>query len=391
MIGAVNWWLAGLIGLVVGAALAWLVGRLVEAARNPPDTLVSNVRALEVDPALSRALEVREAPGIVVGPHDEVLYATETARTAGLVQGTRIQDTELLDRVRDARRAGEGSRQNLDLDVRPAPGQPALHLAARVAPIDGYGNVVVLAEDRSPMIRVDQTRNDFLANISHELKTPIGAVSILAEAVEDAADDPDEVRHFASRLHSEAVRLSDLVTQVIALSRLQSDQPLMRAEQTDVAEIVVQAVHRMDELARSREVDLVVRCEEGLTVVGDPGQFIDAVANLVQNAIAYSGPRARVTVTTRTGTSEEREVAEIVVSDNGIGIGEEDQERIFERFYRVDQARSRASGGTGLGLSLVKHTALAHGGSVSVWSKLGQGSTFTLRLPTSNHISEDLT
>lgn len=387
MIWAVNWWLAGLIGLVVGAALTWLIERTVSAARNPPDTLDTDAWEPEVDPTLISALDLRNGPGIVVGDHDEVLYATEQAISIGLVEGSRIVDPELLDMVRRCRREEQTEVQ--DLDVRPNPSVPVLHMVVRAAPMDEHGSAVVLADDRSAMIRVEQARNDFLANVSHELKTPIGAVSILAEAVEDAADDPDAVRHFATRLHTEAVRLSSLVTQVIALSRLQSDQPLLRAEPTDVSEVVHKAVHRMDELARSRHINLVVRCAPGLTVMGDPGPLIDAVANLVQNAIAYSGPRARVSVITREGREGDLRVVEIAVTDNGIGISQDDQKRIFERFYRVDQARSRASGGTGLGLSLVKHTARVHGGTVSVWSKVGQGSTFTLRFPMHHPSSEE--
>jgi two-component system sensor histidine kinase SenX3 len=387
----VNWCVAGLIGVVVGAALMFLIGRAVVASRVKPDPLPLDAPPQRADPSLTRALAALEAPAIVAGFHDEVLYATDEARVAGLAQGTRIGVIELLDQVRECRRTGEQSEQYLD--VRPGPGRPVLHLGVRTAPLDEEGGVIVIGRDRSPLIRVDQARNDFLANVSHELKTPIGAISILAEAVTDAADDAEAVRHFAGRLHSESTRLADLVNQVIALSRLQSDQPQFRVEQTEVAEIVDRAVHRMDELARRREVDLVVRCADGLVVLGDPGQLADAVANLVQNAIVYSGPRARVSVISRPAAVGGQQVAEIAVSDNGIGISEEDQERIFERFYRVDQARSRANGGTGLGLSLVKHIARTHGGSVSVWSKVGQGSTFSLRLPIyqpHDHTMEDL-
>lgn len=379
--------MAGLIGVVIGAALMFVIGRAVHASRSEPDALALDIPPQQANPSLTRALAALEAPAIVAGMHDEVLYATNEARAADLAQGTRIGVTELLDQVRECRRTGEQSEQNLE--VRPGPGRPVLHLGVRTAPLDEEGGVIVIGHDRSPLIRVDQARNDFLANVSHELKTPIGAISILAEAVTDAADDAKAVRHFAGRLHTESTRLADLVNQVIALSRLQSDQPQFRIEQAEVAEMVDRAVHRMDELARRREVDLVVRCADGMVVLGDPGQLTDAIANLVQNAIVYSGPRARVSVSSRTTTQERREFAEIAVADNGIGISEEDQERIFERFYRVDQARSRANGGTGLGLSLVKHIARTHGGSVSVWSKVGQGSTFTLRLPTYHHTMED--
>ena len=214
------------------------------------------------------------------------------------------------------------------------------------------------------------------------MKTPIGAVSILAEAIEGAADDPEAIRHFSQRLTAESSRLSALVTQIIDLSRLQADEPLLRAEPVAVADVIDEAVSRHREQAANREVSLVVRCDDDLWVLGDQSQLTEAVANLVHNAIVYSEPKARVVVSARRVRDVDTDVIAIAVADNGIGISEADQKRIFERFYRVDYSRSRENGGTGLGLSLVKHTCQAHGGSVDVWSKLGQGSTFTLRLPT---------
>jgi len=379
MIWTVNWYVWWLLGIVVGVVMTLVIVWAIRRTRQADQDLPTDEPASPVEPTLIAALDALHTPALVVGVHDEVRHATPEAYAAGLVEGTRIEVTELLDRVRSCRHDGSQSHENLD--VRPGPGWPVLHLSVRVAPLDEEGQVIVVAADRSPLMRVDQARNDFLANVSHELKTPIGAVSILAEAVSDAADDPQAVGHFAGRLHSEATRLADLVNQVIELSRMQSDQPQLRADRVVIAEAVERAVHRTDELAAQRKVDLVVRCAPGLVVLGDPGQLTDAIGNLVQNAIAYSGPRARVSVGTRAEWIQGREMAEIAVTDNGIGISEENQERIFERFYRVDPARSRASGGTGLGLSLVKHIARIHGGSVTVWSKLGQGSTFTIRLP----------
>lgn len=376
MICHVYWWLAGLIGLVVGVGGAVLVTRAVRASRNPVDTLATPVRAVPVDPSLQAALDLLESPAAVVGAHDEVLHSNEAAEQGALVEGSRVADQAVLALVRDARRRDEGEHR--DVDLRRAPHQPVLHWTVVTGPIDGHGNMVLVVVDRSPLMRADRARRDFVANISHELKTPIGAVSILAEAVEDAADDPDGVRHFSTRLQAEATRLNELVTQVIDLSRLQSDEPLLRPEPTGVADVVHEAIGRMSELARRRDVDLVITVEDGLMVRGEPTQLTDAVANLVQNAIVYSQPGARVAVSGRTGEDGRVEIA---VSDNGIGIAPADQQRIFERFYRVDYARSRDNGGTGLGLSLVKHIARVHGGTVDVWSKLGQGSTFTMRLP----------
>lgn len=380
--------LAAIIGAVVGAGLTVLIIRAVESSRHPVDTLATDAEALEVDPTLARALDLATEAAVIVGPHDEVLHTTVGARSMELVRGSRIADAALLNLVRTARRE---DRDIVDtMELKRASTGANLILTVRVGPLDGHGNAIISAADSSRHIRLAETRRDFVANVSHELKTPIGAVSILAEAIEGAADDPDAVRHFSQRLTAESTRLSALVTQIIDLSRLQADEPLLRAEPVSVADIVDEAVSRHRELATTREVSLVARCDDDLWVLGDQSQLTEAIANLVQNAIVYSEPKARVAVSARRVHDVDTDVIEIAVADNGIGIGEADQERIFERFYRVDYSRSRENGGTGLGLSLVKHTCQAHGGSVDVWSKLGQGSTFTLRLPTldADHYNE---
>ena len=380
--------LAAIIGAVVGAGLTVLIIHTVESSRHPVDTLATDVEALEVDPTLARALDLATEAAVIVGPHDEVLHTTVGARSMELVRGSRIADAALLNLVRTARRE---DRDIVDtMELKRASTGANLILTVRVGPLDGHGNAIISAADSSRHIRLAETRRDFVANVSHELKTPIGAVSILAEAIEGAADDPDAVRHFSQRLTAESTRLSALVTQIIDLSRLQADEPLLRAEPVSVADIVDEAVSRHRELATTREVSLVARCDDDLWVLGDQSQLTEAIANLVQNAIVYSEPKARVAVSARRVHDVDTDVIEIAVADNGIGIGEADQERIFERFYRVDYSRSRENGGTGLGLSLVKHTCQAHGGSVDVWSKLGQGSTFTLRLPTldADHYNE---
>ena len=380
--------LAAIIGAVVGAGLTVLIIRAVESSRHPVDTLATDIEALEVDPTLARALDLATEAAVIVGPHDEVLHTTVGARSMELVRGSRIADAALLNLVRTARRE---DRDIVDtMELKRASTGANLILTVRVGPLDGHGNAIISAADSSRHIRLAETRRDFVANVSHELKTPIGAVSILAEAIEGAADDPDAVRHFSQRLTAESTRLSALVTQIIDLSRLQADEPLLRAEPVSVADIVDEAVSRHRELATTREVSLVARCDDDLWVLGDQTPLTEAIANLVQNAIVYSEPKARVAVSARRVHDVDTDVIEIAVADNGIGIGEADQERIFERFYRVDYSRSRENGGTGLGLSLVKHTCQAHGGSVDVWSKLGQGSTFTLRLPTldADHYNE---
>jgi len=292
----------------------------------------------------------------------------------GLTRGTRVGFPGLLERVRQARRSGTA------VVLEQLPGAETAHLASRVLPLHG-GLVLVMAEDETAVRRMDAVRRDFVANISHELKTPIGAIGILAETIEAAAGDPEQVSHFTRRLQRESARLGELVSQIIELSRLQSSDPMLSREVVDVEEIVDEAVARTRASAEGRGVSLIRTAMPPAWVLGDRWQLMDAVVNLVQNAINYSDENARVAVAVAQVHDEDADWVEIKVTDNGIGISLEDQERIFERFYRVDYGRSRESGGTGLGLSIVRHIALAHQGSVRVWSRPRQGSTFTLRLP----------
>ena len=372
--------LSGVVGLVLGGLLTWLILHAVERSRHPIDTLATDIEVMVVTPELKRALAQVGGAAAVIGPHDEVLHSTVSARSMNIVRGSRIIEETVLEIVRESRQRSTELCRDIDVPGT-ATGRTAQHLTVRVGPLDAHGNIVLVVDDRAPLLRVEQTRRDFVANISHELKTPIGAIAILSEAVEGAADDPEAVRHFAGRLNKETARVSEMVSQIINLSRLQSDQPMMTPQQVDVCHVLADAVERNRELADSREVNLVVKAEPDLEIQGDPAQLIDAVSNLIHNAIVYSNPRARVAVSSRLVHDVDGDRVDIAVADNGIGITDEDQRRIFERFYRVDYARSRDNGGTGLGLSLVKHIAQAHGGSVDVWSKVGQGSTFTLSIP----------
>jgi two-component system, OmpR family, sensor histidine kinase SenX3 len=225
---------------------------------------------------------------------------------------------------------------------------------------------------------VEEVRRDFVANTSHELKTPVGALALLAETVEDAADDPDAVRRFAGRMRQEASRLTNLVQDMITLSRIQAAEPVPDPVPVELDAVVAEALDRCRMKASARGIELVSTGAHGLSVMGDEDLLVTALRNLLENAVAYSPDQTRVDVSTRRVNSN---AVEISVSDQGIGIPERDLERIFERFYRVDPARSRATGGTGLGLAIVKHVTSAHGGKVTVLSTEGAGSTFTLRLP----------
>ena len=361
------------VGLLIGALVTWLVLRerraeVIDFATEP--TIVPE--------GVSEVLAVLRSSAVVVGPHDEVLKASPPARTLGLVRGTRVAVAPLLDLVRTVRR--DGQIQTLDFQIERDARAATTYLSARVAPLSDE-LILILAEDLTAARRIEETRRDFVANVSHELKTPIGAISLLAEAVEEAADDPPAVRKFASRMSVESNRLTALVAQIIDLSRLQADDPLVTPEEVDVDAVLTDAVDRCRVDAEQRQVSLTVAGAKGCRVLGNARQLAGAVSNLVENALIYSDPGARVVVAARLQARSDDDYVEITVSDNGIGIAPADLDRIFERFYRVDYARSRANGGTGLGLSIVKHIAATHGGDVTVWSQPGQGSTFTIRIP----------
>jgi two-component system, OmpR family, sensor histidine kinase SenX3 len=366
------------VGLAIGVLLTWVVLRTRREEPSPTFDVAEPV----VPAGVAEVLSVLPSSGVVVGPHDEVLEATATARTLGLVRGSRIAVPELLQLVRSVRRDGDG--RIVDLQISRGARVAATYLTARVAPLD-ESLILVLADDQTAARRIEETRRDFVANISHELKTPIGAISLLAEAVEDAAEDPDAVRKFASRMGIESARLTDLVLQIIELSRLQADDPLVHPEIVDIDEVLTDAVERRRMDAERKRITLTLAGVAGTRVVGNARQISVAVGNLVENAVVYSDPGARVVVAAHVQARSDDDYVEITVSDNGIGIPPAELDRIFERFYRVDYARSRANGGNGLGLAIVKHIAAIHGGEVTVWSQVGQGSTFTIKIPAHLH------
>ena len=374
---------AGVIALAVGVVLGLLVARWTGRPRPEPNEQFEATEPVVPD-GVAEVLAVLPSSGVLVGPHDEVLEATTTARNLGLARGSRLALPELLELVRATRR--DGQIRTVDLEVARGQRVASTFLSARVAPL-GQDQVLILADDQTTARRIDQTRRDFVANVSHELKTPIGAISLLAEAVEDAADDPTAVRRFAGRMGVESARLNDLVAQIIELSRLQADDPLNDPEVVDVDEVLSDAVDRCRVDAEQHQVTLAIAGTRGTRVLGSARQLSVAVGNLVENAVVYSDPGARVVVAAHVQARSDDDYVEITVSDNGIGIPPQEVDRIFERFYRVDYARSRANGGTGLGLSIVKHIAATHGGDVSVWSQPGSGSTFTIKIPAHLHPS----
>jgi two-component system, OmpR family, sensor histidine kinase SenX3 len=351
-----------------------------QAARSQNGTTGSrsNVR---LPAGLAAVLAVLSSSAVVLDSDDRVLQASDAARAFGLVSGKELVVGELLALARQVRRDGEIREGEIDLSVGGMVGRTT-SFAVRVAPLgagvgDG-GLVLLLVEDQTERRRVEEVRRDFVANTSHELKTPVGALALLAETVEDAADDPEAVRRFAGRMRQEANRLTNLVQDMITLSRIQAAEPIPDPVTVDLDVVVAEALDRGRMKASSRGIELASTGERGLSVHGDEELLVTALRNLLDNAVAYSPEKTKVVIATRLNGHD---VVELTVADQGIGIPERDLERIFERFYRVDPARSRVTGGTGLGLAIVKHVTAAHGGKVTVTSKEGSGSTFTLRLP----------
>jgi two-component system, OmpR family, sensor histidine kinase SenX3 len=335
-------------------------------------------------PGIASVLSVLSSSAVVVDSNDRVLRASAAARAFGLVKGDRLMVTELAALARQVRRDGEIREGEFEVPV-PRLGGRTTSFAVRVAPlgaaVGGGGLVLVLAEDQTESRRVDEVKRDFVANTSHELKTPVGALALLAETIEDAADDAEAVRRFAGKMRQEAQRLTNLVQDLITLSRIQAVEPVPDPRPVELDMVVAEALDRCRMKANARGITLASAGTRGLSVLGDEDLLVTALRNLLENAVAYSPERTRVVVSLKKASDGN---AELSVTDQGIGIPERDLERIFERFYRVDPARSRATGGTGLGLAIVKHVMAAHNGRVTVRSVEGSGSTFTLFIPLRN-------
>ncbi|MFE9460396.1 sensor histidine kinase [Streptomyces californicus] len=371
---------AAIAGLCTGV-IAMLAFRWSERdLKRPTRTSLRPDGNAALPPGVDTVLSVLSSSAVVLDESDGVVKASSAAYALGLVRGGRLSVEPMLNMARDTRRDGEIRQVELDLPRRGTGRGDTLAVSARVAPL-GSRLVLLLVEDLTEARRIEAVRRDFVANVSHELKTPTGALSLLSEAVMDASDDPEAVERFAGRMQIEATRLTNLVQELIDLSRVQNDDPLEDAEPVKVETLVDEAIDRCRQQAGSKQITMAAAGAEGLTVWGNRGQLVGALGNLVENAVNYSPAHTRVGIAARRLASPGGDLIEIAVTDQGLGISEKDRERVFERFYRVDPARSRATGGTGLGLAIVKHVAASHGGEVTVWSSEGQGSTFTLRLP----------
>jgi two-component system sensor histidine kinase SenX3 len=372
-----------LVALVVGLILGGVVlATVLVRTRHDPLGPPPDPTAVPLPEAAlaRRLLDLMDPAVVLVDTDDAVLLANPAARALGIVRGSRLLVTELVELAREVRTGGS-RRSDVRLPGDLVGGGPRLVGAHGVRLNSGSapapGPVGLVLQDVTEARRVETVRRDFVANVGHELKTPVGALALLAEAIEGAADDPEAVQRFAGRMTHEADRLGRLVRELIDLSRLQGGEPLPRLEPVDVDTVIAEAVDRTRTAARAKGVDIAVGGQHGLAVRGVEGQLTMAVTNLLANAVAYSAGTTRIAVAARARSG----FAEIAVTDSGIGIPRKDRHRVFERFYRVDQSRASNTGGTGLGLAIVKHVATNHGGSVSVWSEEGLGSTFTLRIP----------
>ena len=326
---------------------------------------------------LQRTVALAPFGVLVIDGLRNVVAANERAAELGLVRGPLIDD-----RVWAAAQRTLTLGADVEVDLAAARGVPvgrrgqSVHGHARLLSRQEPRYVVVYLDDQSEQARMEASRRDFVANVSHELKTPVAAMGVLAEALLESADDPDIVRHFGGKLHVESQRLADMIGELIELSRLQGAEPLPDLVEVDVDAVVREAISRHKVLADNAGIAVRTDAPSGFRVLGDQALLVTAVANLISNAIAYSPDSSSVSVSRRRGDR-----IEIAVTDRGIGIAPADQERVFERFFRVDKARSRDTGGTGLGLAIVKHVAANHNGSIRLWSKPGTGSTFTLSIP----------
>ena len=332
---------------------------------------------------LLNTLNQLDGASLIVAPGEISIFANPEAEKLGILRDGRIQSEELLASIRVVRRTNVKQTGTIEIARGPI-GEGKREITVNVIPLSEGELVLVMLRDESEAQRVHEVRRDFVANISHELKTPIGALSLLSEAVMEAKDDSESVTKFASRMQIEAKRLTDLVQEIIQLSRVQDSDPLHEAEVLLTSDLIKEALDQCRTTADARKISLFFQESKDAYIQGDHDQMTMAVNNLIENAVNYSPQGTKVSVS----TSVEDGIISIAVSDQGIGIPEAEVERIFERFYRVDPARSRETGGTGLGLSIVKHIVTKHGGEISVWSSENVGSTFTIRLPIHESIED---
>ena len=367
------------LGVAIGAALLPRIAERRQRRAVQQD-------GITISQMLAHIVSLAPVGIVVVDTYRDVVYINDQARELGLVR-----DRLLDDRAWSAAQRTLATGEDVDIELSPVkrqtPGRSGLSVRGHVRLLTEEDRrfAVVYVDDQSEQARMEATRRDFVANVSHELKTPVGAMGVLAEALLASTDDPSTVTRFAEKMVTESNRLGKMVGELIELSRLQGAEPLPDLEDVDVDTVVAEALSRYKLAADNADIAITTDAPTGYRVLGDQPLLATAIANLVSNAIAYSPDGSSVSISRR----RRGDNVEIAVTDRGIGIARADQERVFERFFRVDKARSRATGGTGLGLAIVKHVAANHNGSIRLWSQPGTGSTFTLSIPTYPYTDDD--
>lgn len=362
--------LALLVGAVAGVAIVLLILWVLKQRRMDEEKTSG-----DLPKGVTQILSRLDGAVFVVDRSLNVLAASEGASKLSLVGQGRILIPELIVIAESALTGKDIHREDFEIARGPL-GDATLTVSVHASPFRSRF-ILMTVTDRGEFQRLDNIRREFVANVSHELKTPIASVGLLAEALQEAADEPDTVRHFADRLTTEAKRLGDITREIIELSRLQSEGALADFEPITVGSLIEQAIDNNRVVAKSRAIKLVSGGELDVVIYGDAARLVVALSNLIANAVHYSPEKSQVGI----GVVRRHSFIEIAVTDQGIGMTKEEVERVFERFYRTDQARSRSTGGTGLGLSIVKHIVANHGGDIRVWSSPGKGSTFTIRIP----------
>ncbi len=367
------------LGLVIGARLA---PRVVERKERRAITEAG----ITVSQMLQHVVSLAPIGMVVVDTHRDVVFINDRAVELGLVRDRLLDDRAWMAAQRTLA-TGEDVEVDLSPPRRAAAGRSGLSVRGHVRLLSEEDPrfAVVYVDDQSEQARMEATRRDFVANVSHELKTPVAAMGVLAEALLESADDPETVHRFGEKMLTESQRLANMVGELIELSRLQGAEPLPDLEAVDVDTVVSEAISRHKVAADNADIAVTTDAPTGFRVLGDQALLVTALANLISNAIAYSPDGSTVSISRR----RRGDNIEIAVTDRGIGIARADQERVFERFFRVDKARSRATGGTGLGLAIVKHVAANHNGSIRLWSQPGTGSTFTLSIPAYPETDDD--
>lgn len=408
-----------IVGLFFGIFLTVSIGVLFwRHQRSNPNFFYSR---RSISTAISSLMQLIPGATIVIGPSNEVLHAGSIAKAWGICDNKTITNTQLLElivRQKENETFSEGVVQselveisqsmvgltdNADSDdANELLGNPASGLGVgKIGTTSGLGRyysvhispfgdeyLFIFAQDVTAVHKAEQQRRDFTDSVSHEIKTPIGAIAILSETLSDSADDPEAVAYFAPKLRKESKRLSNLVNDVITLSKLDDVAVSRQFRRFDLRTVITDTIESCGDLAASANMELRTLCwvegnirqlseVENVLVWGSRAEIGTALRNLVENAIRYSESVEPISIIIEVS----RYLAEITVSDRGIGLSPADQNRVFERFYRVDSARSRQKGGTGLGISIVKHIVTQHGGRVSVKSTPGEGASFTITLP----------